>query len=74
MKYHINDKFSREECEYEEDEEEITKQIVMIRLKNIKEGFDKPLLDSLVDQAIKKAKKYTIYNCQEGLLVEKQIK
>lgn len=72
MKYHINEEFSKEEHEVGEDEEN-TMQIVMINLKSIKNGFDRPLLDNLLDKAVDKAQMYKIFNCPQGLLVEKSM-
>ena len=73
MKYHKTEAFSKEEIDVPGEDEETTKQIVMINLKSINGGFDRALLNNLLDQAIEKTKVYKIFNCDKGLLVEKSM-
>jgi hypothetical protein len=69
MKYHKTDTFSREEHQ----EEENTKVLVMINLTSFKEGISWSDLNELISEAVKGSKNYSIFNMDEGLLVEKMI-
>ncbi len=69
MKYHITDTISREEHE----EEENTKVLIMINLTSFKKGISWSDLNNLIGEAVKGSKNYSIFNVDEGLIVEKMI-
>jgi len=69
MKYHKTDTISIEEHE----EEENTKVLVMINLTSFKKGISWSNLNDLIGEAVKGSKNYSIFNIDDGLMIEKMV-
>lgn len=70
MKYIMTDNFSKEKY----DEEEDTKEIILINLTQINSGYSKEEIIFLLENATKNCTSYKIFNSPNGLLIEKSLK